>query len=133
MFISCPNCGSRNVRHSRVQHLGERILSLFGRDSLRCKDCQHRFSGRIWRLTDLRFARCPRCYRTELSSWSEDHYIPKWFTTVMLNVGAKRLRCEYCRFNFAGFRPVRQVYQFRRRPKAEPVRQSEPDEAFPGR
>ncbi|MBV6430294.1 MAG: hypothetical protein IANPNBLG_00403 [Bryobacteraceae bacterium] len=131
MFISCPSCGSRNVRHSRVQHFGEHILSLLGRDSLRCKDCQHRFLARIWRFTDLRYARCPCCYRTELSTWSEDHYIAKWFTSLMLALGAKRIRCEYCRFNFASFRPVRQVYRFRRNPKVEDSRESSPDEAFP--
>jgi hypothetical protein len=51
----------------------------------------------------------------DLSSWNEDHYLPKWTTKMKLRFGAKRLRCEYCRFNFAGWRPLKMKYQWRRR------------------
>ncbi|MBL8223648.1 MAG: hypothetical protein JNL62_30730 [Bryobacterales bacterium] len=32
---------------------------------------------------------------------------------VWLRLGAKRLRCEFCRLNFAGFRPVKVAYSSR--------------------
>lgn len=120
--VQCPSCGSDHIRHARFQSVFERLGSLFGRHPLRCKDCQFRFTSRVWRITDLRFSRCPRCYRTVLSSWSEAHYIPKFWTLVWLRLGAKRLRCEFCRFNFAGFRPVKEVYssRFRRHHSSDP-------------
>lgn len=86
---------------------------MFGIHPLRCRDCQYRFQSRVWRLADLRYSRCPRCYGTVLSSWSESHYIARFWTTVLLRLGAKRLRCEFCRCNFAGFRPVKVVYSSR--------------------
>lgn len=113
MFVDCPNCGSKSIRHSKFQNFGERMMSWLGQHPLRCKDCQHRFFSRVWRFSDLRFSRCPRCYRMDLGKWSEEHYIPKFRTVFLLRIGAKRLRCEYCRFNFAGFRPVKERYVHR--------------------
>lgn len=106
-------------------HLGERILSWLGRYQLRCKDCQHRFAARVWKLADLRYARCPKCYRMDLSTWTEEHYLPKFVTLTRLRLGAKRLRCEYCRFNFAGFRPVKQRYKRKRSGRSAPVEGAE--------
>lgn len=117
MFVNCPNCGSKHVRHSHYQTFGERLLSLFGSHQLRCKDCQHRFSSKVFHFADLIYSRCPRCYRMDLSSWNEDHYLPRWTTKMQLRFGAKRLRCEYCRLNFAGWRPVKVKYQWRRKKK----------------
>lgn len=108
--VQCPSCGSFHIRHARFRSIIERIASLFGSHPLRCKDCQHRFTSRVWRLADLRYSRCPRCYRTVLTTWSESHYSPRFHTVMLLRLGAKRLRCEFCRCNFAGFRPVKQVY-----------------------
>lgn len=120
--VHCPSCGSGHIRHSRRPSLLERIASLFGRHTLRCTDCQHRFSSRVWRFSDLRYSRCPLCYRTTLSEWSETRYIPRFRTLVWIRLGAKRLRCEFCRFNFAGFRPVKEIYQ--RRPSSTQIQSS---------
>ena len=125
MLVTCPNCGSDSVRHSKFQTFGEQLLSVFGRHSLRCKNCQHRFSARVWKAGDLRYSRCPRCYRMDLSTWNEVHYLPKFRTLILLRIGAKRLRCEYCRFNFAGFRPVKEKYVFRKRNQPSPTMEPE--------
>lgn len=114
MLVNCPECGSHRVRHSKHLSFRERVASLFGRHTLRCKECHHRFEAKVWRVADVRWARCPRCYRKDLTIWSEEHYLPKWWTSVLLNFGAKRLRCERCRYNFAGFRPVKEWYRFPR-------------------
>lgn len=119
MFVNCPNCGSKHVRHSKYQGLGERIGAFFGRHPLRCKDCQHRFVSRVFRIRDAVYARCPRCYRMDLSSWSEEHYSPRWVTLMKMRFGAKRLRCEYCRFNWAGFKPVKERYVSRSARRAQ--------------
>ena len=111
--VHCPSCGSDHIRHARYKSIAERFASVFGIHPLRCKDCQYRFASRVWRLVDLRYSRCPRCYRTVLSTWSESHYIPRFWTLIWLRLGARRLRCEFCRFNFAGFRPVKEVYSSR--------------------
>ncbi|MBL8209153.1 MAG: hypothetical protein JNK87_00495 [Bryobacterales bacterium] len=126
MFVDCPSCGSKHVRHSRRLSIPERIISLFGYHTLRCNDCKHRFRQKVWHLRDWIWSRCPRCYRTDLSTWSEEHYSPKTRTLIKLRLGAKRLRCEYCRFNFAGFRPVKERYKFRRRSRGGEAPQAEP-------
>lgn len=118
MFVHCPSCGSKHVRHSRQISFGEQVLSFLGYHTLRCKDCRYRFRTKVWRFSDLRWSRCPRCYRTELTTWSEDHYLPRFYTLMKMRLGAKRLRCEFCRFNFAGFRPVKNRYRFRKGPLA---------------
>lgn len=105
MHINCPSCGSKRVRHSQVQGVGEWIATLLGRPMLRCKDCQRRFTADVWVLGDLRYARCPRCYRLDLTSWSPEHYFARGWVKVLLMFGARRLRCDYCRHNFAGYRP----------------------------
>lgn len=118
MFVHCPGCGSTNVRHSHRLSVRERIASLFGRHTLRCRDCHHRFSARLWPLSDLRFARCPQCYRTKLGVWSQDHYQPRTATLLLMWLGAKPVRCEYCRYNFVSFRAVKERYMFpKRRPE----------------
>jgi Zn finger protein HypA/HybF involved in hydrogenase expression len=119
MKIHCPACGSHRVRHSKNLSVAERIIGLLGRHTLRCKECHHRFQAKVWRLADLRWARCPKCYRKDLSFWSEEHYLPTRWTRLLLNFGAKRLRCEVCRFNFAGFRPIKERYQFPRARRAQ--------------
>lgn len=125
MKINCPACGSRFVRHSKLQSLGERIATIFGHYQLRCKECQHRFPSKVWHIADLRWSRCPRCYRTDLSTWTEEHYLPRWKIQLMLTIGAKRLRCEYCRLNFAGFRPVKERYKSLRNRRKEEAEVSE--------
>ncbi|MCS7024310.1 MAG: hypothetical protein NZV14_05880 [Bryobacteraceae bacterium] len=127
MFVTCPACGSRHVRHSKSLSVWEKLVSVFGRYTLRCKDCHHRFATRVWKFADLRWTRCPRCYRTDLTTWSEEHYVARWRTQILLSFGAKRVRCEACRFNFAAFRPVKERYRFPRarkdRGQAVPVPQ----------
>lgn len=113
MSVHCPNCGSKHVRQSRKTGLGESLMVWLGFLSLRCKDCTHRFRSHVWKFRDLFYSKCPRCYRMDLSAWSEEHYSARFGTRFIIRLGAKRLRCEYCRCNFAGFRPVRQKYKAR--------------------
>lgn len=115
-LVNCPECGSKHVRHARVNGVGEWLGSLVGRPVLRCTDCQLRFTARVWRFSDLRYSRCPRCYRMDLTSWSEEHYNARGMLAFKLYFGAKRLRCDYCRVNFAGYRPAKIKYR-----RAKPV------------
>ncbi len=110
-LVNCPECGSKHVRHAKLNGFGERLGSLFGDQVLRCKDCNLRFTANVFRLADWRFSRCPRCYRMDLTTWSEEHYISRGWTSFKLYFGARRLRCDYCRVNFAGFRPAKMKYR----------------------
>lgn len=115
MHVACPSCGSQNVRLSHRESFIEKLLTLFGRHAMRCKDCGDRFHARVYKLSDLRYSRCPLCYRMELTEWSEQHYFPRAGTLFLMRLGAKRLRCEHCRFNFAGFRPIKIRFSYRER------------------
>ncbi len=112
---NCPKCGSRDVRMSRFRGLTERIKAIFGRYPVRCRRCGERFTGEIWRAATMHYARCPRCYRMELSTWSEQYYNSTAWTTLKLRLGATPYRCEYCRCNFASFRACKERYSWRKR------------------
>lgn len=113
MSLSCPNCQSRNLRYSRVRSFSERCWSLFGVRPLRCRDCRTRFIDRTWRPGNVRFARCPLCWRMDLARWSENDYYVPLFKRILLRLGARPYRCEYCRANFVSFRTRRDRYRRR--------------------
>lgn len=50
----------------------------------------------------------------DLNSWTGKNYIPPFWVRVRIRLGAKRFRCEYCRLNFASFRPRKEVFTFQR-------------------
>lgn len=114
-FVACPSCGGKNIRTSRVQSLGERVQSLIGICPFRCKACSHRFTAPVWDLNTWRYARCPKCLRAELSTWSEQYYNPPFRTVFLLRIGATPYRCEFCRCNFASFRACKERFSWRRR------------------
>ena len=60
------------------------------------------------------YARCPLCYRIDLSLWKpEQYHVPLWWR-LLLNLGAKPRRCEACRKNFVSFRPCKKMYKRRK-------------------
>ncbi len=65
------------------------------------------------------YAHCPRCWRRDLSSWSEEHHhVVTLWSRVAILLGAHRFRCEYCRVNFTSFRPRLRRYVRRRAPQS---------------
>jgi DNA-directed RNA polymerase subunit RPC12/RpoP len=115
MPLACPECGSRDLRYSRLRSLGERVWSWFGIRPLRCRACHRRFIERTWRLSTVRYARCPRCWRMDLSRWSRNDYRTTFFTDLLLHLGANPYRCAYCRLNFVSFRKRKERYVPRKR------------------
>lgn len=111
MDIACPKCGSEKLRFSRVQSVAERIKTFVGYYPIRCRECRTRFVARVWDFTSWRYARCPECYRTDLTTWSEEHYTAVGMTALKASLGARRYRCAQCRVNFASFRPRRRKPQ----------------------
>ncbi|HYW42272.1 MAG TPA: hypothetical protein VE959_05415 [Bryobacteraceae bacterium] len=41
--IRCPNCGTRDVRHSHSRGVLDAIYAAFHRHPMRCRQCQKRF------------------------------------------------------------------------------------------
>ena len=122
LTIYCPECNSRNVRSSLSRTLGERMMKALGIFQLRCKDCDARFTGQIWDPRNAFNARCPRCYRLDLSTWSVDYYRAPARWLFFLKLGAKAHRCEYCRHNFVSFRRCKIKFTGRKRnPEAIPA------------
>lgn len=119
MTISCPRCGSLNLRFSHKSSPWERIQSLWGTRAIRCRDCRNRFHGRVWRLSDLRYARCSRCLRMDLSIWSESHYRVPAYKSILVLLGGNPYRCEYCRRNFVSFRSRKERFVFRKEAPAK--------------
>lgn len=110
MVLSCPKCGSDEVRLSRRRFALRRFLQLFGIYHFRCDSCSHLFRDNIHNLRSLPYAKCPSCHRMDLSRWSREYYSPTFLTRFMLGLGAKPVRCEYCRHNFWSFRLVKERF-----------------------
>ncbi len=50
----------------------------------------------------------------DLSLWTEEHAHIGPFTAILLAMGAKPYRCEYCRVNFVSFRLRHERFSFKR-------------------
>ena len=114
-FVTCPQCGSRNLRISKTRGWRERLRGIVGILPFRCRQCDARFAAALWNPSAIRYARCPKCLRMELSTWSEQYYNPPTRTVIMLRLGATPYRCEFCRCNFASFRACKERFSWRRR------------------
>lgn len=114
MPVACPKCGSRFVRPARYKDFSERLNALRFVSPLRCKDCRTRFVSPTIILSDLRYARCPRCDRMDLNGWTGKTFKPEGWTKIKSWLGAHRWRCEYCRVNFASFRQRKESFTFSR-------------------
>ena len=104
MQLECPKCGSRDARVAHCRSLGEWFKGIVGIYPLRCRRCKTRWATSAWESAAWKFARCPKCYRQELSTWSEQHYSPPRWTLIQLRLGATPYRCAACRCNFASFK-----------------------------
>ncbi len=115
MSTACPKCGSRYLRPSRARDFSEQMGQLRFNTPLRCLDCNKRFIGRTLIWDDLFFARCPVCLRMDLNGWTGKTYTnPPFWVAFKVGLGARKWRCEYCRLNFASFRPRKEVFTFKR-------------------
>ena len=122
--MTCPECGSNKFRVAHAHSKGEKIAQLFGFYPMRCGSCKTRFSSRIWNWANALWAKCDRCHRMDLSRWSPNRYSSPLKTRVALSFGAKAVRCEYCRNNFASFRPVKEEFSSRKRSDRSLVRET---------
>src|SRR2546430_14191521 len=119
MQLACPSCGTREVRVSHRSGLLEGFKGLVGVYPLRCRRCRHRWLTSAWAAGAWRFARCPRCYRQELTTWSEQYYRPGRWIVFLLRMGAIPYRCAACRCNFASFKPCKEKFSWRHETKVE--------------
>jgi len=69
----------------------------------------------MWHAGDWRYARCPKCYRQQLSTWSEQYYNAPASAIVQLRLGATPYRCAVCRFNFVSFKKCKERFTWRHR------------------
>lgn len=88
---------------------------------MRCQSCRNRFETSIWEGSTWKYARCPRCLRFELSTWSEQYYNPPNWTLFLLRMGGTPYRCERCRCNFVSFRACKERYRWRQPEAPESV------------
>ena len=120
MPLTCPKCGSRDLRPSHYQSSEERMKALRFVSPLRCKDCKTRFISRTIFPEDMFYARCPKCDRMDLNIWKEIRPTTSRWTLLKLQLGAYKTRCEYCRYDFASFRKTKESFTFSRWRKWNP-------------
>jgi hypothetical protein len=121
MQLACPKCGTRDARVSQLMGLVQYLKHFLGVSTLRCRRCDTRWETSVWAKGSWRYARCPRCYRQELTKWKMQYHRPTRWTRFLLGIGATPRRCPACRCNFASFRPARGNFEWRHQLRAEPV------------
>ena len=72
--VRCPSCGSAHLRASLQLTPFERFLELFGALYLRCRDCDERFRLGLLDVRSWMYAKCPSCYRMDLTTWKRERY-----------------------------------------------------------
>ncbi len=117
------------MSHRRT--VGEVLRSLAGIYPLRCRRCRHRWETSAWAKGAWKYAHCPRCYRQELTTWSEQYYHPPRWTRFLLRVGATPYRCAACRCNFASFRQCKERLSWRHKTRVETSSPRDDGEAEP--
>ncbi len=123
MQLACPNCGSRDARVAHRRGLGEMLGGIYGAYPLRCRRCQTRWVTSVWHSSAWKFACCPKCYRQELTTWSEQYYNAPTWTVIKLRLGATPYRCAACRCNLVGLKRCKEK---------DSGGQEEPPQAAPG-
>lgn len=129
MQLACPKCGTRDARVSTRHGIGEAFKALCGVYQLRCRRCNERWETSMWANDAWKYAKCPRCYRQELTTWSLQYYHPPASTHLKITLGATPYRCAACRCNFASFLPCREKFVWRHRTHAEPMTATTTNEA----
>ena len=102
----CVNCGSTDLRRSRIHSKIEWLQTMVGTYPFRCLRCNYRFQINIWLWSRLAFAKCPKCLRPELNSWPAQNYRLPFWKNLLVTFGAHRYRCKACRCRFVSFRPL---------------------------
>ena len=116
MQLSCPKCKTNDVRIGNPRGLVELIKGLVGIFPLLCRRCSHRWTT----STRDRYAQCPRCYRQDLSTWSELYDRGSRWTIVLLRMGAVPYACQSCGHLFAGFKACKDRFMWRQQPAVGP-------------
>lgn len=103
----------------RTRGLGELALTLFGLYAFRCGNCGRKFLSRPMGVGGSVYAKCPRCYRMDLTTWDQKYYRASFWESFKTWFGAHRWRCEPCRTNFVSWRPRKEKYVRPAAPLAE--------------
>jgi hypothetical protein len=98
------------VESLETRGLREIALALLGTYAFYCNHCGHQFDSRPIGLGSLFHAKCPRCYRMDLTIWEPRRYRSSTWDRFKLSLGANSWRCDPCRCNFVSFRPRKEKY-----------------------
>lgn len=99
-----------HVRTTKANGFFELIGEFLGTYSFRCGQCGLQFQHSVFTIGSWVYAKCPKCFRMDLTTWTESHYRPTFWMRLNMFFGAKRVRCEACRCNFVSFRRRESTY-----------------------
>ncbi|MBN9662666.1 MAG: hypothetical protein J0H49_30995 [Acidobacteria bacterium] len=106
-LVCCPKCASRDIAVRQQRGVFDFVAELCGSYRFRCRHCRYTFRGNPLRLTDLFFAKCPRCLNQALVDARPELEDTGAWMQLRTSLGASKYYCENCGAILASFRPVR--------------------------
>ena len=106
--LICPRCEHYGCLRSHRRKI-EYLLSVFGILPWRCVDCQKRFYARRVPVRFMLYAHCRHCGNLNLMTIRREKLARELESRVAMWLGARPVRCDDCRNDFAAWRPVRRA------------------------
>ncbi|MBI4891406.1 MAG: hypothetical protein HY821_12335, partial [Acidobacteria bacterium] len=72
--MACPECGCTDTRSEPSRGFREHLFAPFGFYAFRCQNCFTRFLRKPLGVMSVIYAKCPRCFRMDLSMWDPSRY-----------------------------------------------------------
>lgn len=105
--MTCPECASHDLQLRQPRGIGDFVLEVCGSYRWRCRNCQRVFRANPLRMTDLWYAKCPRCLNQHLQHAGAEPAESTSWTNVRAALGAHRCQCSHCGHHFATYRAIR--------------------------
>ncbi len=106
MQLTCPHCGLRDIRVSQRRNVLEFLKGIVGIYPIRCRRCKHAMGNQHLGRRRMEIRPLPRCYRQDLTTWSEQYYHPPNVDRNDTAPGGYALSLQFVPVQFREFPPL---------------------------
>jgi hypothetical protein len=109
--MRCARCGHNSLVPTSLGLMDD-LRSLFGLVRFRCVRCNQRELKRLWPVSDVKYAHCPRCFSGYLQRWSPMLMGSSAVASMKRLLGGRSHRCLECSHAFTSWRRVNPRYRY---------------------